>query len=126
MKRCPNCNRSFEDDTLSFCLEDGTPLVRDSASRADSQETIVSPPPFVPPADSGVGRPPTQNFGQLPGKATVSASQFYPPPAQAYTPPPKQRRAWPWIVAILAIIFVIGGIVIAAFVVPRMLSVTPN
>jgi hypothetical protein len=126
MKRCPNCNRAFDDETLSFCLEDGTPLVRDPASRADSQETIVSPPPFAPPPDSGAGPPPTQHFGQLPGKATISASQFYPPPAQAYTPPPKQRRAWPWIVAILAIIFVIGGIVIAAFVVPPMLRVTPN
>src|SRR5882762_6486504 len=113
MKRCPTCNRSFDDDTLSFCLEDGTPLVRDGASRADSQETIVSPPPsFVPPADTGP--PPTQTFGQLPGKATVSASQFYPPPAQAYVPPPKPRRVWPWIVGMLAIVFLIGGIVIAA------------
>ncbi len=27
MKRCPECRRDCYDDTLSFCLEDGTPLV---------------------------------------------------------------------------------------------------
>ncbi len=27
MKRCPECRRDFHDDTLSFCLEDGTALV---------------------------------------------------------------------------------------------------
>ncbi len=26
MKRCPKCNRPYNDDTLRFCLEDGTPL----------------------------------------------------------------------------------------------------
>lgn len=26
MKRCPKCNRKYEDDTLRFCLEDGTSL----------------------------------------------------------------------------------------------------
>ena len=27
MKRCPECRRDYYDDTLSFCLNDGTPLV---------------------------------------------------------------------------------------------------
>src|SRR5688572_2755726 len=27
MKRCPECRRDYYDETLSFCLEDGTPLV---------------------------------------------------------------------------------------------------
>ncbi len=26
MKRCPKCKRRYEDDSLKFCLEDGTPL----------------------------------------------------------------------------------------------------
>src|SRR5712664_5004492 len=26
MKRCPKCNRKYEDDTLKFCLEDGASL----------------------------------------------------------------------------------------------------
>ncbi len=30
MKRCPECRRDYTDDTLSFCLEDGTQLVQGS------------------------------------------------------------------------------------------------
>jgi Domain of unknown function (DUF4440) len=121
VKRCPTCNRAFDDETLSFCLEDGTPLVRESASRADSQPTLVSPSPAAPPPES-LPVPATQAYGQLPGKATVDVSQFNPPAAQAYAPAVAQRRKWPWVVAILAIILlVIGGIVIAAVVIPPLL-----
>jgi hypothetical protein len=104
---------------LSFCLEDGTPLIRESAGRADSQETLVSPSPPVPPPETS-GMPATRTYGQLPGKATVAVSQINAPVAQPSAPPP--RRTWPWVVAILAIVFiVIGGIVIAAIVIPPML-----
>src|SRR5262245_2003043 len=27
MKACPKCNSTFTDETLSFCLTDGTPLI---------------------------------------------------------------------------------------------------
>ena len=30
MKRCPECRRDYYDDSLTFCLEDGTPLVQGS------------------------------------------------------------------------------------------------
>ncbi len=32
MKRCPSCNTQYTDDTLKFCLQDGTPLVSGSES----------------------------------------------------------------------------------------------
>ena len=49
------------------------------------------------------------------------------PGVQAYVAPAKQRRSWPWIVGILAIVLiVIGGIVIAAVVIPPMLRETRN
>ena len=125
MKRCPTCNRTFEDETLSFCLEDGTPLVRDSAGRADSQETLVSPSPALSPAGATGNLPPTQNYGELPGKATINASAFRAPAAHASTPP--QRRRWPWIVGIVALVLmVIGGIVIAAVFIPPLLRDSGN
>ena len=124
MKRCPTCNRSFDDDTLSFCLEDGSPLVRESASRADSQETLVSPSPSVPTLESGLT---TQPYDRLPGKGTINAAQFNVPAAQGYGSATKERRAWPWIVAILAILFlVIAAVVIMAVVIPPMLRVSNN
>lgn len=39
MKRCPECHRTYSDDTLSFCLEDGSPLSHDHIS----EETLVLP-----------------------------------------------------------------------------------
>lgn len=39
MKICPKCGQAFDDDSLSFCLNDGTPLVA-----GESQPTVVMPP----------------------------------------------------------------------------------
>jgi hypothetical protein len=121
MKRCPTCNRSFDDETLSFCLEDGTPLIRDTPSRAASQETLVTPSraasqeTLVTP--SPVVSPPATLFaGQIPGAAAM----------QGYTQPPKSRRIWPWIVAILAILLLVIGGVVMAIVLPPMLQANSN
>ena len=40
MKRCPTCNRSYADDTLSFCLEDGARL----EPAYDPEATVVAQP----------------------------------------------------------------------------------
>ncbi len=49
MKQCPSCQTTYADDTLRFCLQDGTPLVSvnsetelPTAAFTDS-ETLVSP-----------------------------------------------------------------------------------
>lgn len=44
MKQCPTCKRSY-DETLSFCLDDGTPLV----SSPNSETTLVMAPPAPEP-----------------------------------------------------------------------------
>jgi hypothetical protein len=51
MKLCPKCNRTYRDDTLRFCLEDGTALVTvgqspsDEATRRSGPGTRDSDPP---------------------------------------------------------------------------------
>src|ERR1043166_2389255 len=47
MKRCPTCNRTFDDEWLSFCTEDGTALVETQSAQLPSE-----PPPtvWIPPA----------------------------------------------------------------------------
>src|SRR5687767_3855267 len=43
MKRCPECRRDYFDDTLSFCLDDGSPLVYGMSSEnimADRTEML--------------------------------------------------------------------------------------
>ena len=50
MKQCPNCQTIYTDDTLKFCLQDGTPLVNVTNSETEmptvaftDSETLVSP-----------------------------------------------------------------------------------
>lgn len=56
MKRCPKCQRAYEDETLRFCLEDGSPLFDARDSQAPATEifpargtpTLKSTGPTVP------------------------------------------------------------------------------
>jgi hypothetical protein len=41
MKQCPTCNRTYSDETQSFCLDDGTPLI----ASYDPEATRVMNPP---------------------------------------------------------------------------------
>ncbi|MGH9881969.1 MAG: hypothetical protein ACRD6N_11080, partial [Pyrinomonadaceae bacterium] len=69
MKRCPTCNRTFTDENLSFCIDDGTPLV--PVSDPPDDVTVVTP-----------------SSAQIHRDAPQTES--YPPPdwnAQAYQPP---------------------------------------
>jgi len=53
MKRCPECRRDYTDDTLSFCLEDGTPLVYGVS--ADEPATAILSELGVPPSGHELG-----------------------------------------------------------------------
>lgn len=43
MKHCPKCKREYDDDSLRFCLEDGTALARADASPKSTDPTVVLP-----------------------------------------------------------------------------------
>jgi hypothetical protein len=61
MKTCPKCKRQYKDDSLRFCLEDGTPLFSAHDSEAPPTEiipprggpTLKSPGPTIPSNFSG-------------------------------------------------------------------------
>lgn len=127
MKHCPTCQRTFEDDSLSYCLDDGTPLAAENSRRPDSDETLVTPTPTPSPGESGARRelPPTQ-YAQLPGKATVSASGVEIPPMPPYRTTPEKRRVWPWVVAGLVGLFLIGIVIAAVITIPMMVQNSSN
>ena len=50
MKVCPQCDQTFNDDSLMFCLMDGSPLVS-----TESQPTIVIERPVTPPKKKNTG-----------------------------------------------------------------------
>ena len=115
MKRCPTCKRIFTDPNLSFCTDDGTPLVR--VVDESAKETLLYP-------SGSDATPPGE-----PSAAGEQAQPVYQPPG-SYLPPgqPAKRKVWPWVVGILAILIIaIAGLGIAAAVfVPRMLRAAAN
>jgi len=114
VKRCPTCNKTYTEEHLSFCVEDGTPLI--NADGPDDEATVVRSSP----AGSSTGA-----SGFSGGSAERESSPYQPP--GSYIPPGSydqgKQRSWPWILAILAIVFVVfAGLGIAAAVfIPRMM-----
>ena len=102
MKRCPTCSRTFSDPILSFCIDDGTPLVPIAASGA---ETTIDNQDQENPAP-------------------------YQPPSEYLAPGRTRRRALPWVMVMLGLlVVVIAGVSIAAIIfLPKIShqSATPN
>lgn len=108
MKRCPTCNKTFIDRSLSFCVDDGTPLV--TVEPPDDEATLVKP---------------SQRDDD-----EKSAAPAYQPPS--YIPPGSRaegkRRTWPWLLGFLVIVvLVVGGLGIAAVIlIPKMMRASSN
>src|SRR5712691_5846771 len=97
MKRCTTCNRTFDDDTLTVCVDDGSALV-------GAREV-----------------PTTQGYSGLGGKATWSPSQDQIAEIQQYVAATtkSRRKVWPWVVVAVVVLLILIGLV-GAFVVGRL------
>src|ERR1700682_3449960 len=122
MKRCPTCNRTFADQNLSFCIEDGTPLVQAGPPSFDPEATMVVPSSRSSKGSRGdeAGAGPASSKEDAPNDGKAPA---YQPPGQFAPPGAKERRAWPWIVGIVVLLLIaVTGIgIAAAIVIPRMM-----
>ena len=63
MKRCPRCHRTYTDETLKFCRDDGAPLTS-APPTAGSPETLILSPPRR-------AEVPTQLFEETPSIAVL-------------------------------------------------------
>jgi Domain of unknown function (DUF4190) len=84
MKRCPNCGRTYEENWLSFCTQDGTALVDTAGLRPEPPPTVVEPPPRE---TNRIGQP-TMNMpaSYIPPAPQSLAWQVPPPPAMVSAP----------------------------------------
>ncbi len=69
MKRCPECRRDYYDDTLSFCLEDGTPLVYGVSADEPATATLSEPPAVA----GGLTRP-SETSSESPTKLQINTT----------------------------------------------------
>jgi ketosteroid isomerase-like protein len=109
VKRCPTCNKTFSDQNLSFCTDDGTPLL--SVDTTEDEATVVRPR-----GDSESG---PSNASEPRGVPAYQPPSYVPPDYSVQS----KRRTWPWIVGILAIVFLIfAGLGIASVIlIPNMM-----
>ena len=118
MKSCPSCQRTYDDDALSFCLEDGTPLVGGAGGAVDTGATMKIPaarltsdaPTEVMSAEEQQQVAPTQ-------AAPPSARPTPPPPPQYNAPTPaapaaRKSSAAPWILG-AAVVLGLSAIAVA-------------
>ncbi|HKO36151.1 MAG TPA: DUF4440 domain-containing protein [Pyrinomonadaceae bacterium] len=112
MKRCPTCKREFE-DSITYCLDDGTPLVTEA--RPASDETPVTP-------STGDRDIPTTQLGKPGGQPTVSGSIADLPGLPPYAATRAKRKVWPWVVAGLAILLLFGIVIVAVIAIPKMIN----
>src|SRR5437868_2364949 len=103
MKICPRCHKTYADDNLNFCLEDGFVLSQ-AAPDALPQTVMMNEPRMTQPQQSVPSQP-----GSQPAWST-------PPQQYSMQPPAKSSKAWIWVVGILGImVLVCGGGLIAFF-----------
>ena len=124
MKLCPTCQRTYEDDALRFCLEDGTALVGAEGSAYDPGATIKIPATRV------TSDTPTEVMSEdqlaptraaaprAAERATTQAAPRTPTPARKYEPQaesaPAARKssAAPWILG-AAVVLGLSAIAVA-------------
>lgn len=99
MKRCPTCQKTFTDQSLSYCIDDGTPLV---AVPEDDELTEL--------------RHGTANNNWNP--------PAYQPPSYVAAEATRKRRRWPWVVGIFGVLllFLVGFTIAAVVLIPRMMK----
>jgi hypothetical protein len=103
MRYCPKCNNSYNDDSLSFCLECGTPLTVGSFSSQAKTQVMNQP------VTANVQSKPT-DAGQNIYTQTPSAPPYYQSGSAAIKP----SRAG-LLLAIISIFFTLGGILLFVF-----------
>jgi ketosteroid isomerase-like protein len=83
MKRCPTCQRTYADDSLRFCLQDGTALV----------SVTDTPPSYDPSATLVLGENATSHHEPPPTEAfSPQTAQTLPSQKSAPTAPPQPTR----------------------------------
>ena len=95
MRSCPACQRSYADDAMSFCLDDGAPLIAADSTATDAEATIRIP------AARLTHQAPTEVLSTEAASAAVRsprAAHPYHQPVIDRSPRGKQS-ALPWILA---------------------------
>lgn len=104
MKICPRCQKTYSDDNLNFCLEDGSVLTVASAGQILPETLVMNEPRITQPQPAS-------------GTTTSSPPPNWQPQQYSMQPPKKSSKAWLWVVGVLGVLILLcgGGFVAAVF-----------
>ncbi|HEY2867012.1 MAG TPA: hypothetical protein VGJ02_07965 [Pyrinomonadaceae bacterium] len=115
MKICPRCQRTYTDDNLNFCLDDGVVLQQAGGAAEPPATVFMNQPPPTNPQVAQLSQPVVQ-----PAWNTAPQPQFGAPVKK------KSSKAWIWAVLILgAVVILCGGGLVGLFVYIASQSSTP-
>lgn len=104
MKVCPTCQKTYTDENLNFCLEDGTTLKPISAAPPPPADTVLVNQTRI--------NPPAQPTGGMSGGSSSGSGGWGSAPQQPYSmqpPAAKSSKTWVWVVGILAVVVLVCG-----------------
>ena len=122
MKICPTCHKSYTDDGLNFCLEDGSVL---TLSHGEAPPTVMmqQPPPTNP--GPGIAVPPRTNPGGFTPQQQVQTS-WDPQPQYSVQPKKKSSKTWLWVVGLLGLGLLLCGGGVVGFVALAIYNAEPS
>lgn len=117
MKICPRCQKTYSDDNLNFCLDDGSVLSAAPAGQMPPETLVMNEPPI------------TQQQAPA-GTSQAGAHPGWQPQQQQYSmqPPKKSSKTWLWVVGILGILLLLcgGGGVVGFFLLRNINTTTAS
>ena len=121
MKICPTCRKTYTDDGLNFCLEDGSVL---TLAKDEAAPTVMMQQP--PPTNPGPGMMvPQTNPGGFSQQQQVQTSWDR---QSQYSVQPKKKssKTWLWVVGILGLGLLLCGGGIVGFVALAIYNAEPS
>jgi hypothetical protein len=98
MKICPRCQKTYADDNLNFCLEDGSVLAQ--ATAEPPQTVMVNQPVTTQPQPQPPSQPGAQTGWNTPQQYAAH---------QQGQPQKKSSKAWIWVLLILGVVVLVCG-----------------
>jgi len=103
MKICPTCRKTYTDETLNFCLEDGSVL---TIAPTEAPPTVMMQQPAPTNPSPGIIPPPQTSPSGF-GQPQIQTS--WNPQSQYTVQPKKSSKTWLWVVGIIGLVVLLCG-----------------